>query len=44
MTRLYPRVLGDGLPDLIESSVRLVSQTYGDAEIFDHFPQMIFMP
>lgn len=42
LVRLYPRPLNDGQPDLIESSVRYLSAEYGDAELFDQFPEMIF--
>jgi hypothetical protein len=42
LVRLYPRTLGHGQPDLIESSVQYLSGLYGDKELFDFFPSMIF--
>ncbi|RVE91039.1 hypothetical protein CN235_19975 [Sinorhizobium meliloti] len=42
LVRLYPRSLGHGQPDLIESSVQYLSGLYGDKELFDFFPSMIF--
>ncbi|AUX79279.1 hypothetical protein [Sinorhizobium fredii] len=42
LVRLYPRPLDHGQPDLIESNVRYLSAEYGDAELFERFPQMIF--
>lgn len=42
LVRLYPRTLGHGQPDLIESSVQYLSSLYGDEELFDFFPSMIF--
>lgn len=42
LVRLYPRSLGHGQPDLIESSVQYLSSLYGDKELFDFFPSMIF--
>ena len=42
LSRLYPRPLGDGNPDLIESGVRVLSAEYGDASLFDDFPTTIF--
>lgn len=42
LVRLYPRCLDHGQPDLIESSVRYLSAEYGDAELFESFPTMIF--
>lgn len=41
INRLYPRPLGDGRPDLIESSVRLLA-AYSDAEAFQMFPATAF--
>lgn len=42
LCRLYPRPLEEGEPDLIESSVRLVSEAYGDPSLFDDFPTNVF--
>jgi hypothetical protein len=42
LTRLYPRPLGEGNPDLIESGVQVVSALYGDPSLFDDFPTTIF--
>ncbi|MGO7018402.1 hypothetical protein [Rhizobium leguminosarum] len=42
LVRLYPRSLGHGQPDLIESSVQYLSGLYGDKELFDFFPSRIF--
>lgn len=42
LVRLYPKTLGHGQPDLIESSVQYLSGLYGDKELFDFFPSMIF--
>lgn len=42
LTRLYPRPLGEGNPDLIESGVQIVSALYGDPSLFDDFPTTIF--
>ena len=42
LTRLYPRPLGEGNPDLIESGVQVVSGLYGDPSLFDDFPTTIF--
>jgi hypothetical protein len=42
LCRLYPRPLEEGEPDLIESSVRLVSSVYGDPSFFDDFPSNVF--
>ena len=42
LVRLYPRALGHGGPDLIESSLRYVSSAYGNPELFDYFPQSVF--
>jgi hypothetical protein len=40
LTRLYPRALDDGVPDLIESGVRLCG-SYG--ELFKYFPTIVFV-
>lgn len=42
LCRLYPRPLEEGEPDLIESSIRLVSSEYGDPALFDDFPTNVF--
>jgi hypothetical protein len=42
LVRLYPRPLGEGNPDLIESTVRIVSKEYGDPSLFDDFPSSIY--
>jgi len=42
LVRLYPRPLDHGVPDLIESTIRLLSSTSGDPSLFEDFPQMIF--
>jgi hypothetical protein len=42
LSRLYPRPIGEGNPDLIESGVQVVSGLYGDASLFDDFPTTIF--
>ena len=43
LQRLYPRALEDGLPDLIENCVHLVSD-YADAEIVSELPSLVFRP
>jgi len=40
--RLYPRPVGNGAPDLIESTMRFVSKTYGNETMFAHFPGAVF--
>ena len=42
LSRLYPRPLKEGQPDLIESGVRYVSSTYGDPSLFKLYPTRIF--
>ncbi|MER8524553.1 MULTISPECIES: hypothetical protein [unclassified Mesorhizobium] len=42
LVRLYPRALGVGKPDLIESNVRLASGEYGEPALFSKFPTTIF--
>jgi len=42
LSRLYPRPLREGQPDLIESGVRYVSETYGQPVLFDWFPTTVF--
>lgn len=42
LSRLYPRPLNEGQPDLIESSVRYVSGLYGEAVLFESFPTTLF--
>jgi len=44
LVRLYPRALGQGQPDLIESNLRFVSEAYGEPEMFSMFPQSLFTP
>lgn len=41
LVRLYPRALGNGLPDLIESTVNLVAD-YSDAVLPTIFPSRVF--
>lgn len=42
LVRLYPRPLHHGQPDLIESTVRLCSDDYGEPRLFEEFPNCIF--
>ncbi|WP_144030581.1 hypothetical protein [Bradyrhizobium japonicum] len=42
LSRLYPRPLHEGQPDLIESGVRYVSSSYGDPSLFELYPTRIF--
>jgi hypothetical protein len=42
LSRLYPRPLGHGEPDLIESTIQLSSGTYGHPVLFELFPTTIF--
>jgi hypothetical protein len=42
LSRLYPRALGEGQPDLIESGIRYVSGTYGEPLLFELFPTTVF--
>lgn len=42
LIRLYPRILGDGKPDLIENGMRLMSELYGDPCFFEDFPTTVF--
>lgn len=42
LSRLYPRPLKHGAPDLIESSVRLCSDLYGQPLLFEEFPGTVF--
>jgi len=42
LSRLYPRPMGDGNPDLIESSVQYVSAICGDPLLLKQFPSTIF--
>jgi hypothetical protein len=45
LLRLYPRALGDGAPDLIESTVRYLTESETDNRwIFEHFPSTVFSP
>ncbi|QEX15431.1 hypothetical protein FRZ44_07150 [Hypericibacter terrae] len=42
LVRLYPRPLDHGSPDLIESTLRLCSDIYGEPALFEDFPNTIF--
>jgi hypothetical protein len=42
VNRLYPRPLDDGSPDLIENTLRLCSENYGDPVWFTQFPSSVF--
>jgi hypothetical protein len=42
LSRLYPRPLGDGKPDLIESTVLFCSEAYGEPLLFEEFPATVF--
>lgn len=42
VNRLYPRALGEGRPDLIESTVLMRSQLYGEPRLFEDFPSNVF--
>lgn len=42
LTRLVPRPLRDGVPDLIETGVRFLSDLYGDPSLFINFPTAVF--
>ena len=42
LSRLYSRPLAEGQPDLIESGLRYLSDSYGDASLFEVFPTRIF--
>lgn len=42
LNRLYPRPLGEGKPDLIESGVRYVADAYADGVLFEWFPTTVF--
>ena len=42
LSRLYPRPLDHGQPDLIESTIRLYSEAYGHSALFEQFPTTIF--
>lgn len=44
LTRLIPRALGDGAPDLIENGIRLMPELYGDPYWFAQFPATVFTP
>jgi hypothetical protein len=41
LTRLYPRALGHGTPDLIENSIRLYTE-HSDMLLFEDFPTNVF--
>jgi hypothetical protein len=41
LTRLYPRTLDHGTPDLIENSIRLYGE-HGDMLLFQDFPTNVF--
>ena len=42
LVRLYPRPLGHGEPDLVESTMTFVSDLYGTPEFLAHFPGTVF--
>lgn len=42
LVRLYPRPLDHGIPDMIESTVRLCSAVYGEPRLFQDFPNSVF--
>lgn len=42
LDRIYPRLLADGKPDLIENSLRLLNGLYGDPTFFADFPATVF--
>jgi hypothetical protein len=42
LSRLYPRPLEHGQPDLIESTIRLCSASCGHPVLFEYFPTTIF--
>ena len=42
LCRLYPAPSHDGQPDFIESTIRLLSETYGERTLFDYFPETVF--
>jgi hypothetical protein len=42
LSRLYPRPLDHGQPDLIESTIQLSSAVYGHPVLFEYFPTTIF--
>lgn len=42
LSRLYPRSLNNGQPDLIESGLRYLSELCGDKELADLFPTTIY--
>jgi hypothetical protein len=42
LVRLYPRAIKDGQPDLIESSVPLCADGYGDHRLVEDFPANVF--
>lgn len=42
LSRLLPRALVDGRPDLIENGLQLYSNLYGDPDLFSMFPTLIF--
>jgi hypothetical protein len=42
LIRLYPRPLENGLPDLIESTVRMCADTEGAPEVALEFPGLVF--
>ncbi len=43
VSRLYPRPLGAGIPDLVESSLPITSESMGEV-ILKHFPSNVFAP
>jgi hypothetical protein len=42
LTRLYPRALDDGTPDLIENSIRLYGELHADMLLLEDFPANVF--
>jgi hypothetical protein len=42
LTRLYPRTLDDGTPDLIESPIRLYGELHADVLLLEDFPANVF--
>jgi hypothetical protein len=42
LVRLYPRALGEGQPDLVESSVALVTRLHGSDSYVSEFPAAVF--
>jgi hypothetical protein len=42
LTRIYPRLLGHGAPDLIENALPFISDLYGDRAYLADFPSVVF--